>query len=115
VTPVRAGARFKEEVALPLPLLEYRQYNGEMRAHPEQSPLEIYQEVYFSMGYYWRAEGTKEIEKEVNDTPVIMPQAPPGTPIEFGILDSERKRMDIPVELRGGKRDEAGVAIRPAV
>jgi len=102
VTPVRAGARFKEEIVLPLPLVEYRQYSGEIRAAADQSPFEMYQEVYFSLGYYWRPDGTKEEELEIQGTPVIMPRPPMGTPVEFGVVESARSRLDVPVQLRGG-------------
>jgi len=113
VTPIRAGAKFKEEVKLPVPLCEYRQYGGEIRAPVEQSPLDVYKEVYFSLGYYWRPAGTREEETEVQGTPVIMPRTPQGLPLEFGLVDSDRQRLAIPVQLQGGKPPSAGVQLRP--
>ncbi len=105
VTPVRAGDKFREEVVVPLPITEYRQYNGEIHAEHDLSPLETYKEIYFSLGYYWRPEGTEEEETEVHGTPVIIPRPPRASPMEFGILDSERKQLDLNVKLRGGKLD----------
>ncbi len=103
VTAVRAGGRFREEVIIPLPMTEYRQYSGEIQAAPEKSPYEIYREVYFSLGYYWRPEGTTEEETEVHGIPVIIPHPPRATPIEFGTLNSEREQFELNVKLKGGK------------
>lgn len=103
VTPVRAGDKFREEVVVPIPITEYRQYNGEIHAEPDMTPLETYKEIYFSLGYYWRPEGTAEEEAEVHGTPVIIPRPPRASPMEFGILDSDRKQFDLNVKLRGGQ------------
>jgi hypothetical protein len=103
ITPVRAGSDFREEVRIPLPLQDYRQYGhyaggpslAAFRAEPERVN---YKRVYFTLGYYWPLDGTKEEIRNIQGTEVVFPIAPQqsGFP-EFGELQSEVERLDIPV------------------
>jgi hypothetical protein len=97
VTPVRAGQAFREEVRIPLPVREYTQY-GPSAPPPEgaQEQVRRFQSVYFTLGYYWRPEGTKEEIKEVQGSEVIIPRVPPGTALAFGELVSQRVALEIP-------------------
>jgi hypothetical protein len=99
VTPVRAGATFREEVHIPLPVHEYRQYGGEAQVALKEAASQVYRQVYFTLGYYWRPPGTTEEPGVVNETPVIMPRTPFGQPLEFAQLQTDPKRLDIPVML----------------
>lgn len=99
VTPVRAGAVFRETVLIPLPVQEYRQYGGELLAGPGEPVKQVYQHVFFTLGYYWRPPDTIEVPGVVHDIPVVLPRTPAGLPLEFGQLQTEPKRLDIPVIL----------------
>lgn len=103
VTPVRAGDSFREEVRIPLPIREYRQYGFHgggpspkaLKGEPQE---EMYEQVYFSLGYYWRMEGTEEEIRNIRGAEVVHPVAPPGSGFpEFGELKSEVDRIKIPV------------------
>jgi hypothetical protein len=97
VTPVRAGQAFREEVRIPLPVREYTQY-GPSAPLPEGAQEQVYrfQQVYFTVGYYWRLEGTKEEVKAVQGSEVIVPRVPPGTGLQFGELVTNRVALEIP-------------------
>jgi hypothetical protein len=100
VTPLRAGASFREEVKVPLPVREYRQYSLDSEEDEEDEPVLVprpYRQVYFTLGYYRRPEGTVEKTQDVHGTEVVLPQTPSGVPLEFGELHTDRKRLDIPV------------------
>ena len=109
VTPVRSGAAFKEEVRIPLPVVEYRQYGayggGPSEAARKSEPVPVtYEYVFFTLGYFWGAKGTTEETRDIQGTEVIIPTLPPeARPPRFGELHTELKRLDIPVlEARGG-------------
>jgi len=100
VTPVRAGAHFAEEVRLPLPVKEYRQYRGSPKTQTghRETAVSMYESVFFTLGYYWSTPGTRESVRGVQGEEVIIPQVPPAErPLRFGDLTSDRTRMYIPV------------------
>jgi hypothetical protein len=103
ITPVRAGSAFREEVRIPLPVEDYRQYGqhagGPSLAALRSEPHQVnYDQVYFTLGYYWPLEGTQEEIRNIQGTEVVFPIAPSqaGFP-EFGELQSEVVRLEIPV------------------
>jgi hypothetical protein len=98
VTTVRAGKVFREEVQVALPVREYRQYNPGAR-HVAPRPAATFKQVYFTLGFYWRPEGTLEETREIHGTRVIFPHTPPGKPLEFGELHTDMVRLDIPALL----------------
>jgi hypothetical protein len=95
VTPVRAGASFTEDVRVPLPVGEYQEYGP--REPAAETRERTYHAAYFTLGYYWRPEGTREEARDVQGTPVVMPRTPPGVRLEFGRLDSKTWQAAIPV------------------
>ncbi len=96
VTPVRAGTSFYEQVQVRLPIREYRQYGlGPKRKGPPEA--RVFKQVYFTLGYYWRPEGTREETRDVQGTRVVLPRTPPGKPLEFGQAHTNVVRLDIPV------------------
>lgn len=97
VTPLRAGTLFRETVRVPLPVREYRQYSMGPPPDEKSATTRVYKYVYFTLGYYWRPEGTTEMTQVVQGSEVVMPRTPPGKPLEFGRLVTERYRLDIPV------------------
>ena len=97
VTPLRAGASFREEVHVPIPVEEYRQYPTGATAEGGTPKSRIFKNVRFTLGYYWRPEGTKEETSQIQGTEVIVPKTPPGKAIEFGRLEVGPTRLDIPV------------------
>lgn len=103
VTPVRAGESFREEVRIPLPIREYRQYGfhgggPSPRALKGEPREETFGQVYFSLGYYWRMEGTEEEIRNIRGAEVVHPVAPAGSGFpEFGELESEVHRIELPV------------------
>ncbi|MEZ5353932.1 MAG: hypothetical protein R2762_14940 [Bryobacteraceae bacterium] len=95
VSPVRAGGVFREKIVLGLPVQpweEYREYKPVENHGPR-----MYSYARFSVGYYWRPEGTVEQERSIQGTEVVFPVTPPGSAIEFGLAESERVRIDLPV------------------
>ncbi len=96
VTPVRAGASFHEQVHIRLPIREYREYGLGPR-HKGPPEARIFKQVYFTLGYYWRPEGTLEETRNIHGTPAILPRTPPGKPLEFGQARTDAVRLDIPV------------------
>jgi len=100
VTPLRAMSSFREKVKLPLPVQEYRQYGMGPEDDTDDEPVlgpRVYRHVYFTLGYYWQPEGTIEKTQDVQGRAVVLPQTPPGVPLEFGELRTHRERLDIPV------------------
>ena len=97
VTPLRSGSEFKEEFRITVPVREYREYSNALQ--DEQEPREeVYNGAYFSLGYYWRQDGTTEEEREIDGTTVILTRAPtPYQPPEAGLLESPVTELDIPV------------------
>ncbi len=96
VTPVRAGTSFRERVQVRLPIREYRQYGlGPKRKGPPEA--RVFKQVYFTLGYYWRPEGTLEETRDVQSTRVVLPRTPPGKPLEFGQAHTDVVPLDIPV------------------
>jgi hypothetical protein len=103
ITPVRAGTNFREDVRIPLPLQDYRQYGyhagGPSTVARKTKPeANIYKQVYFTLGYYWRMEGADEEIRNIHDTNVVFPIVTPqsGFP-EFSELQTEVQQLDIPV------------------
>ena len=95
VTPVRAGTSFEEDVRIPLPVNEYQEYAGNQ---PDaDAPIVTYQSVCLSIGFYWRLDETVEDLREVPGATVICPRNPPGLLPQFGELQTESQRIDIPV------------------
>ncbi|MBC7911563.1 MAG: hypothetical protein H7Y30_13735 [Pyrinomonadaceae bacterium] len=100
VTPLRAGQRFKEQVHIPLPVNEYREYGP--FPEPTGPPRKrMYKQVYFTLGYYWSVSGMKEKVSQIEGQEVVMPIAPPGTRLQFGELTTPTYSINVPVnELR---------------
>jgi len=96
VTPVRAGGVFREQVQVQLPIREYRQYNPWAK-HEGPPQARNFKQVYFTLGYYWRPEGTMEETRDIHEMPVIFPRTPPGKPLEFGQARTDLVRLDVPV------------------
>jgi hypothetical protein len=96
VTPVRAGEVFREQVNVRLPVRDYHQYNPSRR-HEGPPQARRFKQVYFTLGYYWRPEGTAEETRDIQGTPVIFPRTPPGKPLEFGQVRTDAVLLDIPV------------------
>lgn len=95
VSPVRAGEVFREKITVALPVTpweEYRDYKPVENHGPR-----MYSYGRFSLGYYWRPDGTEEEERSIQGTDVVFPVTPRGARIEFGQLESERVRIDLPV------------------
>jgi hypothetical protein len=103
VTPVRAGDSFTEDVRVPLPVEEYWEYPP--RDLSDETREQTYRAVYFTLGYYWRPDGTREETREIHGTAVVMPRTPPGVPLQFGRLESRTQALAIPV-LERLRRDE---------
>jgi hypothetical protein len=99
ISPVRAGGSFREQVRIPLPVSEYSQYGPASKAKPDPSLVQIFEQVYFSVDYYWKPDGTVEEKRIIQGTPVVFPRTPRGAPLQFGQLRTAPERMDIPVQL----------------
>ncbi|HME42126.1 MAG TPA: hypothetical protein VKF36_03485 [Syntrophorhabdales bacterium] len=97
VTPLRAGSSFEERVHIPLPIREWQQYIVPKPKSEEELKVRLFKYVYFTLGYYWRKPGTDEEIKNIHGTEVVFPRTPPDAWPEFGLLESDRIRMDIPV------------------
>jgi hypothetical protein len=107
-TPLRAGATFREEVHVPLPLEEVRAYARS--GQPGQPALATYECVRFTLQYYWRTEGMTEQTRMVPKTPFDLPPDAPrhvpvivtrgGTPLtdtDHGFLESDCIPLKLPV------------------
>jgi hypothetical protein len=95
-TPVRPGTTFREEVHIPLPLFEFNQDSS--LTPPHDFLLVNYRHVYFSLGYYWRAEGMREETLHVRGEPVIVTRGGTFVYKEANkTLETERVRLDVPV------------------
>jgi len=99
VTPLRAGEKFHETVRVSLPVHEHMEYSmrGPQPAGEPQSV--VFQNVSFTLGYYWRVEGTLEETRQIQGTEVVMPIGPRDKRPEFGLLESGPVRLDVPVVL----------------
>ena len=97
VTPVRAGEVFREEVHIPIPVREYRQYPDPTVNDSEASIRQVYRNVAFVIGYYWRPPNTVEQKVRVGDSEVIIPKTPAGARLQFGQLESGPYQFEIPV------------------
>lgn len=95
-SPLRAGATVREVVRVPLPVRELREYWSRPPGH-ELRPTE-YREVYFSLQYYWRTEGMTEEVIDFDGVKVVgTGGGRPLTDADFGLLESERVKLRIPV------------------
>jgi hypothetical protein len=97
VTPLRAGSSFREEVKVPLPVRDYRQYGRGLSDDDLTLVPRRYRQVWFTLGYYWAPEGTVEETHAIHGSEVVVPQAPPDRPVEFGLLQTDPVRLDLPV------------------
>jgi hypothetical protein len=107
ISPVRAGGTFQEKVRIPLPVSEYSQYGPAPTANADPSSVQIFNQVFFSVDYYWKPDGTIEENRKIQGTPVIFPRTPPSSPLQFGQLRTKLERINIPVKLssaRGGPK-----------
>lgn len=95
VTPVRAGSSFTEDVHVPLPVEEYWQYPP--RGLGEATRERTYHGVYFTLGYYWRPDGTREETRDIHGSAAVIPRTPPGVRLEFGRLESKTLPLALPV------------------
>lgn len=102
VTPLRANSSFREEVHIPIPVKEYIQYPTPGSTLSDKTHVVVFKNIRFTLGYYWRPEGTREDVTDLQGTEVIMPRTPPGKVLEFGQLDSGLTKLDIPVVIAGG-------------
>ncbi len=96
VTAVRAGTRFAETLHLPLPIHEYLAYDPRPADSLEEH-AETYSGVRVTIGYYWAVPGMKEVADKVFGTDVILPQAPPRTRLDFGVLSGPLMQVSVPV------------------
>lgn len=93
VHPLRHGARFSETVSLPLPLESYQQYQG----RPSAVRSATYEAIDFTLGYYWREEGTTEDRQTLDGQTLVLPRFAPGRRPTFGTLRSALVHLRIPV------------------
>jgi hypothetical protein len=84
VSPVRGMTSFTEEVRIPIPVQQYRQYS--ITSRPAAAALKTYDYVDLTIGYYWRPPDTTEEVRQVQGTAVIIPHTPAGARLEFGLL-----------------------------
>lgn len=99
VTPLRAGSTFHETVRIPLPVQEYLEYSRRGPRPASETPTAVFQNVSFTLGYYWRVEGTREETRQIQGTEVVMPIGPRDKRPEFGLLASDPVQIDVPVVL----------------
>ena len=102
-TTLRAGQRFAEDLYLPLPLREYHEYaptDSLLRAPaPPVSPAppRVFNQIYFSLDYYWAAKGMKERQVRVGNKSATLTWVPPGVQLEFGQLSSPLQYLRVTV------------------
>lgn len=99
VTPLRAGGTFHETVRVPLPIREYLEYSMRGPRPAGEPKIAVYQTVTFTLGYYWKVEGTREETRQIQGTEVVMPIGPRDKRPEFGVLESGTVRLEVPVVL----------------
>ena len=99
VTPLKAGGTFHETVRIPLPVREYLEYSRSGPRPPAEAPTAVFERVTFTLGYYWKVEGTREEVRQIQGTEVVMPIGPRDRRPEFGLLESGPVRLDVPVAL----------------
>jgi hypothetical protein len=94
VTPLRAGQRFSETLRIALPVHEYSAY----APLPENGQPASYRGLRFTLGYYWSLPGMKERTQQIiPGVEALVTTPPPGSPIEFGELQSDVMPSNIPV------------------
>lgn len=103
VTPLRAGGEFRETVRVPLPVREYLEYSMRGPQPAGEPQTTVFQNVSFTLGFYWRVEGTREETRQIQGTEVVIPIGPRGKLPEFGLLESGPVRLDVPVVLPPAK------------
>jgi hypothetical protein len=99
VTPLRAGGTFHETVRIPLSVREYLEYSMRGPRPAGEPQTAVYQNVSFTLGYYWRVEGTREETRQIRGTEVVMPIGPRDKRPEFGLLESGPVRLEVSVVL----------------
>ncbi len=99
VTPLKAGGTFHETVRIPLPVREYLEYSMRGPRPAAEAPTAVFERVTFTLGYYWKVEGTREEVRQIQGTEVVMPIGPRDKRPEFGLLESGPVRLDVPVAL----------------
>lgn len=96
VTPLRSGLSFRERVQIPLPIREYRQYGMRSTSSGNDERQAFFNSLRFTLGYYWRPEGTKEDIRDIQDTQVVLPQVPHGQSVEFEQLTTPPFNLNVP-------------------
>jgi hypothetical protein len=95
VTPLRKGEVFREEVRVPIPVKEFREYNvGATKVDTVETP---YEHVRFTLQYYWRTDGMVETVRDIGGVPVVMPSG--GAPLkssDFGLLEMAPVDIQVP-------------------
>jgi hypothetical protein len=99
VTPLRAGATYRETIRVPLPVAAYEQYPKEAPPPPDQQDIRRFGAVELLLGYYWRPEGTIEEVKEIGGSEVVVPRTPPGVRPDLKVLASARVAIEVPVAI----------------
>lgn len=99
VTPLRAGGTFHEIVRIPLPVREYLEYSMRSPQPAGETPTAVFQNVTFTLGYYWKVEGTREETRPIRGTEVVMPIGKRDKRPEFGLLESGPVHLELPVAL----------------
>jgi hypothetical protein len=92
VSPVRAGAKFSEQVRVPVPVHCYHQY---LSTDESRGEMKRFRYVRFKLGYYWRPPGATERTQSIGGVAVILPIFA-GRP-EFGELETKRIAIEVPV------------------
>lgn len=96
VTPLRKGEVFREEVHIPIPVKEYREYN--VGPKTDQREQVTYEHVRFTLQYYWRTDGMIETTREIGGVSVVVPTG--GAPLkrsDFEILTMAPVKLQVPV------------------
>ena len=97
LTPLRTGGRFSEEVHIPIPVEEYREYNP-LRCTGRRNLA--CNSVQFTLGYYWACQGIKEEILDLDGFPAHTIKVPPGTILEFQELRSSIMQADVPAVIQ---------------
>jgi len=98
LTPVRAGGGYEEEVHIPVPVEESREYSP-IRAGAEPRSF-LCKEVVFTLGYYWFCDGLKEEIVNIAGMPACIIKAPSHATLDYGELKSNVIVMEVPVVVR---------------